>query len=638
MIENILYMILAILGLGVLIFIHELGHYFMARRVGMRVEVFSIGFGNAIFSWNRKGVKWQIGWLPFGGYVKIAGMQKEKGVDPYSIKDGYFGKRPIDRIKVSAMGPLVNLVFAFIICAFIWALGGRDQPFSRFTKRIGFVDPKSKLHNKGVRAGDSITRYDNRPYRNIEDLMFSAAAKNKNINIQGLKIDYYENAKVPYDFTLRSYEMTSAIVKDMYTIGVLGPAQQLFYQKSESPISSLFDLSQSGIKEHDRILWADGEFVFSVQQLDNIINRSTTFLTLQRKGEIFHVKMPRVKIEDLKVNRFDKEEIDDWRHESKIKQQFADLYFLPFYFNENGVIETPIDFVDEKEAKINAPDTRSPFSKNIKRGDRIIAVNGKRVNSAIDILPLLQKNKILMLVQRANEKDVISWKNADESLTKYYSAIDVNKVLSSIGTNKPIYASNDVVLLKPINPQKITDLHLDENQKQWLLTKAFGTKNVDLEKEKKFFEAYKDKYILEMPFMLTDQKVKYNPNPFTQFKNIISQIGHIITSLFTGQVKFKWLAGPIGIVKIIHQSWKNGGKEALSWMAFISINLGVINLLPIPALDGGHMIFAIIEMIRRKPISIKVMEMVSFVFFILLFLGLIYLSYQDILRLVKGIF
>ena len=638
MLANILYIILAIIGLGFLIFIHEFGHYFMAKRVGMRVEVFSIGFGNAIYSWNRNGVKWQIGWLPFGGYVKIAGMQKEKGVDPYQIKDGYFGKKPIDRIKVSIMGPLVNLVFAFLACTFIWAIGGRNQPFSRFTKRIGFVDTKSELHNKGVRSGDAITRYDNRPYHTIQDVLYSAGANDKPINIQGFKIDYYENAKLPYDYTLRSYERSSSIIQGLHTIGVLGPAQQLFYKESKSPITNLFDLSRSGIKENDRILWANGEFVFSLQQLDYLINRSTAFLTLQRKNEIFHVKMPRIKIQDLKVNRYDREEIDDWRHESKMKEKFSELYFIPYYFNENGVIETPIDFVDEKEAKNYSKDVRSPFSKQIIRGDRIIAINGKKVTSAFEILPILQKKKILMLVQRAKEKDVISWKNADESLTKYYSIDDVNKVLSSIGTKKPIYSSKSVVLLRPIQPRKLSDIHFNGNQKQWLLTNVFGTKKVSEEKEKKFFDAFKDKYVLEMPFMLSDQKVKYNPNPLTQFKEIFSQIGNILSSLFTGQLKFKWLSGPIGIVQLIHQSWKNGGREALSWMAFISINLGVINLLPIPALDGGHMIFAIIEMIRRKPVSIKVMEMLSFFFFILLFLALIYLSYQDILRIFKGIF
>ena len=88
MIENIIYVILAIIGLGVLVVIHELGHYFMAKKVGMKVEVFSIGFGKSIFSWKKDGVVWKVGCLPFGGYVKIAGMQKEGDKEPYEIENG----------------------------------------------------------------------------------------------------------------------------------------------------------------------------------------------------------------------------------------------------------------------------------------------------------------------------------------------------------------------------------------------------------------------------------------------------------------------------------------------------------------------------------------------------------------------
>src|SRR3989304_1476244 len=101
MIQNISYFILALIGLGFLIFIHELGHYFMARRVGMAVEVFSIGFGKPVYTWKWGGVKWQICVLPVGGYVRIKGMEtKKKRVDLYKITDGYFGKKPLDRIKV----------------------------------------------------------------------------------------------------------------------------------------------------------------------------------------------------------------------------------------------------------------------------------------------------------------------------------------------------------------------------------------------------------------------------------------------------------------------------------------------------------------------------------------------------------
>src|SRR3989344_8333015 len=114
MIESIFYAVLGILGLGFLVFIHELGHYWMARRQGMRVEAFAIGFGKPLYTWEHKGVKWHICCLPFGGYVKIAGMQKEKGLEPYEIEDGFFGKPPWQRIQVALAGPLVNIAFAVV--------------------------------------------------------------------------------------------------------------------------------------------------------------------------------------------------------------------------------------------------------------------------------------------------------------------------------------------------------------------------------------------------------------------------------------------------------------------------------------------------------------------------------------------
>ena len=93
---DLLYFLLAALGLGFLIFIHELGHYIMARKVGMKVEVFSIGFGRPIKTFMFQGVKWQVCYLILGGYVKIAGMdgQQEKGSD----KTNFYDKSPLKRI------------------------------------------------------------------------------------------------------------------------------------------------------------------------------------------------------------------------------------------------------------------------------------------------------------------------------------------------------------------------------------------------------------------------------------------------------------------------------------------------------------------------------------------------------------
>src|SRR5262245_7996080 len=118
---TILYFVLAFVTLGVLVFIHELGHYFVAKWVGMQVEVFSIGFGKPLLKWKRKKVQWQLGWLPFGGFVKIKGMEfgkKDKNtpyVEPYDIPNGFFAHPPWKRIAVALAGPVSNFLLAFLI-------------------------------------------------------------------------------------------------------------------------------------------------------------------------------------------------------------------------------------------------------------------------------------------------------------------------------------------------------------------------------------------------------------------------------------------------------------------------------------------------------------------------------------------
>lgn len=205
MIVSAFYIILAILGLSFLIFIHELGHYWMARRVGMRVETFAIGFGRPIYSWERKGVRWQIGWLLFGGYVKIAGQDFEKERDPYTIPDGFFGKSPLDRIKVAFMGPFVNLVFAFLVFGFIWLSGGREKNFSDYTQIIGWVDPRSELYTAGLRPGDEIISYNGQPYRSSKDNLYAAMLSGDQVEVNTLKVDYKTGKKTPAVYTIKPY-------------------------------------------------------------------------------------------------------------------------------------------------------------------------------------------------------------------------------------------------------------------------------------------------------------------------------------------------------------------------------------------------------------------------------------------------
>ena len=81
-----------------------------------------------------------------------------------------------------------------------------------------------------------------------------------------------------------------------------------------------------------------------------------------------------------------------------------------------------------------------------------------------------------------------------------------------------------------------------------------------------------------------------------------------------------------------------GFKEALFWLGFISLNLGIINLFPLPVLDGGHILFSIVEMITKKPIKAKTMERLILPFIVLLILFFIFVTYQDIVRIISRFF
>jgi regulator of sigma E protease len=156
------YIVPFLFVLTIVVFFHELGHFYAARRCGVRVEVFSVGFGRAITSWHDKhGTEWKIGWLPLGGYVKFFGDENEASA-PDSEKlrelpedtrgDTLFFKPLWQRAIVVAAGPVANFILAIIIFASLYTLLGQ-----RITDPvIGTVVENSAAERAGMQTGDLI--------------------------------------------------------------------------------------------------------------------------------------------------------------------------------------------------------------------------------------------------------------------------------------------------------------------------------------------------------------------------------------------------------------------------------------------------------------------------------------------------
>lgn len=622
----------------------------MARRVGMRVETFSIGFGRPIISWMMDGVKWQIGWLLFGGYVRIAGTESDKDVDPYQIKDGFFGRPPIDRIKVAFMGPFVNILFALLAFALLWVGGGREKNFSEFTPKIGWVDPKSDAYRNGLRPGDEITSYDGHEFSGAKDHLYAALTGSSVIEVKGNKINYEAGDKSAFDMKVQPNAHPASIEKGILTTGVLQPASYLIYNKlpgnRENPLPEGSPLRNSGIEYGDRIVWIDGQLVFSLDHLSHILNDDRVLLTVRRGNKTMLARVPRVPIQELRMDPGFREELVDWQYEVNLNaNKIQRLYMIPYNLTNDGVVENEIKFIDKENETTAFPSyTLTSLELPLQPGDRIIAIDGTPVKHSSQILKQLQTRHVAMIVERSSElSKVIPWQDADGAFEKEIDVKDIDKIASSIGLDKPVLTSGNLVLLKPIMPKTRKEILANEEHNAQLTTA--------IQEQKKEIEAIEDperrtqlmnlienrekQLMVGLP-SVQDRKVLYNPIPTDLFGNVFQEIWRTLSALFSGTLNPKWMSGPIGIIQVVQEQWKLSFSDALYWLGAISLNLGILNLLPIPMLDGGTILLSLFELITRRQIKPKTMEKLILPFAILLIVFFLFLTYNDLSRIFSG--
>jgi regulator of sigma E protease len=158
--------------LGVLVFVHELGHYIAARWRGVHVDAFSIGFGRSLASWtDRRGTVWKIAWLPLGGYVKLHGQERPEDVSA-EVRRGWRAGRTFhekgvgSRAIVVAAGPVANFLLAIVLFAGLFATVGRPVA----TPEVGDVLADSAASQAGLRSGDVVLSIDGHPTRRFEDI------------------------------------------------------------------------------------------------------------------------------------------------------------------------------------------------------------------------------------------------------------------------------------------------------------------------------------------------------------------------------------------------------------------------------------------------------------------------------------
>lgn len=165
------YVIPFLFVLTVLVFVHELGHFWVARRAGVRVEVFSIGFGPELFGFNdRHGTRWKLSAVPLGGYVKMLGQDadpdSEEEIPEEDLKFSFHFKSLGWRSAIVAAGPIANFLLAIVLFAGLYVIVGVPRPLPV----VGQVQSESPAESAGLRAGDRIVAIDGNAIEWFDDL------------------------------------------------------------------------------------------------------------------------------------------------------------------------------------------------------------------------------------------------------------------------------------------------------------------------------------------------------------------------------------------------------------------------------------------------------------------------------------
>ena len=581
-----------VLGLGFLIFIHEAGHFLVAKWKGVRVDAFSLGMGPVLWKRLWKGTEYRISAIPLGGYVKMAG---ENIGDPKTgAPDELTSKSAGARLQIFAAGALMNLVIAFPL-AILACLAGRIEG----APVIG--TPSEADHAAELRPGDRILEVDGRKIASIDEY------RKRMVRLpQGTKVKVLaERDGKPATFEVTVQASTKhATFPPTTTFPEIYPGTPAY---------------EANLRTHDEIIEINGKNPLKLEAtaFREEFNRAATGpLTLRvthpERGERTAM------LKDVPTKK------EPW-----IPQEWKLL-----------------------EPVIEEPRAKSPAAAaGLRAGDRIVKIDGIAINSFHDIVESMKG--------RAGKEVTVEYKrDKTESQVKLvtgYASIDKGQlgvspartaIIASVPEGTVFHAAGlqagDKVLtiaglgnaaVKDFSEGRATAVELEIQRGEEVLKKTITPEVRTLPDWAKVGIETLPEGKLGFYSNFVERKWTFGEAVSSGMREPIEVIDitfRILGKLFVREEDPTGLAGPVGIFKASFSHARMGIGNFLWLLVLITVNLGIFNLLPVPVLDGGHILLLAIEKVKGSPPSPRFVERFQLVGLVLLLSLLIFVTVNDL--------
>jgi len=542
--QGLAFIVPMIILLGLLIFVHELGHFIAAKYFKVRVETFSLGFGPKIVKFVKGDTTYCLSALPLGGYVKMFGDEPGREI-PEELIGGSFLHKPVgQRIIIALAGPMMNLFFAAFLFYVVANVGEKA-----LSPRLGEMAQNTPAWAQGFRPHDTIISVNETPVQTWDEVAEKVQA----------------SIGTPLNFSVqRGDEKLSVTATPEST-------------KNKNVLSSQ-------------------ESVGAIKGLNNQIHMSFVGLRsdsplvaagLATGDHITHMNSKEIKYyKDIFIA------VDTFKKEGVTSVVFKAKRYKNFIGNEpesTEIVSQPVSLEDSSGWKVFLPETLvaqvkedSPAAKaGIQVLDDISAINGTPMTSFEDIVGA-----------------VSTFKDGDPPLE-----ITVNR--------------GGTTLNLTMAPQS-TDLE----DRFGIVEKRFTIGIVPLKNS-------------------ASQTFEWvAPNFKTAVSRAMGQTWEwteitclSFVRMLQGRVPTKNIGGFISIGQVASTSWSHGIGSFLKIMAIISINLFILNLLPIPILDGGHLVLFFLEALKGSPLSLKKIQFAQQVGFLFILFLMAFALMNDISRL-----